>query len=174
MGIILRAPEPEDIDILYDWENRQDLWQVSNTVTPFSRFVLSKYLETAHMDIFQTRQLRLMIDLTGEKIKTIGAVDLFDYEPIHQRAGVGILIAESSEKGKGNAGLALKELKDYVFNVLLLNQLYCNIGIKNEASLNLFGKNEFVEVGRKKRWNKTPFGFEDEVMFQCFNPNFSK
>ncbi len=166
--VILRALEPEDIDVLYNWENKQDLWQVSNTIAPFSRFVLSKYLESAHLDIYQTRQLRLMIVLVtpNKPDKTIGAIDLFDYEPLHQRAGIGILIGDTTEKGKGYASMALDELIEYSFSILQLNQLFCNISIDNKISLNLFKKHGFVEIGIKKQWNKTPQGFVDEVMLQ--------
>ena len=36
-AIILRALEPEDVELLYTWENDHLIWQVSNTLIPFSR-----------------------------------------------------------------------------------------------------------------------------------------
>ena len=66
-NIILRAPEPGDIDVLYLWENDPEIWQVSNTITPFSRYILEKYIENAHLDIYQVKQLRLMIDVKEKK-----------------------------------------------------------------------------------------------------------
>ena len=59
--IILRAIEPADIDVLYNWENDTENWQVSNVQTPFSRFVLEQYITSAHQDIYSAKQLRLMI-----------------------------------------------------------------------------------------------------------------
>ena len=44
--IRLRALEPEDLECLYKWENDMDLWEVSDTLTPFSLFTLKKYIET--------------------------------------------------------------------------------------------------------------------------------
>ena len=38
-----------------------DLWDVSDTLTPFSHFTLKKYIENAHVDIYTSKQLRLMI-----------------------------------------------------------------------------------------------------------------
>ena len=35
--IYLRALEPTDIDLLYDWENDVALWDVAETFVPFSR-----------------------------------------------------------------------------------------------------------------------------------------
>ncbi|MBA7522215.1 hypothetical protein ES705_14333 [subsurface metagenome] len=90
--INLRALEAEDIGLLYEWENDKRIWQVSNTITPFSKFILQKYLDNSHMDIYQAKQLRLMIDLAeGDSKRTVGAIDLFDFDPFHLRAGVGIL-----------------------------------------------------------------------------------
>ena len=78
--ITLRALEEEDIELLYKWENDMDIWEVSNTLTPFSRYQLKKYIEQAQLDIFQTKQLRLIIDLEeNEKTLTVGLIDLFDF-----------------------------------------------------------------------------------------------
>lgn len=165
--IQLRAIEPEDIDLLFNWENDRSIWNVSNTLAPFSRYILTKYIESSNFDIYQTRQVRLMIDLkTHDQIyQTIGAVDIFDFEPFHLRAGVGILI-HRDYRGRGFAGEALKALLDYVFNTLQLHQLYCNIEPDNEASLKLFLKYGFKIIGTKKDWNKTKDGFKDEISLQ--------
>jgi len=42
--IHLRAMEPEDIELLYQWENNGSVWSVSGTVTPFSRLRLKSLL----------------------------------------------------------------------------------------------------------------------------------
>ena len=69
----LRALESSDLKTLYTSENNMSVWRVSNTLTPFSKDVLELYLETAHQDIYSTKQLRLMIclNLTNEVIGTI-------------------------------------------------------------------------------------------------------
>lgn len=170
LSIVLRALEPEDIDLLYKWENDKNIWQVSNTLVPFSRYTLTKYIESSHVDIYQAKQLRLMIDVVEQDMHTtVGTIDLFDFEPYHSRAGLGILIGEEAERGKGYAKAALLEVIDYAFETLNLNQLYCNIGLNNEVSLNLFTSIGFIGVGRKRKWNRTPDGFEDEVILQLFN-----
>ena len=53
-NILIRALEPEDLEYLYKWENDMDLWDVSDTLTPFSHFTLKKYIENAHVDIYIT------------------------------------------------------------------------------------------------------------------------
>jgi diamine N-acetyltransferase len=168
----LRAPEPEDLELLYNWENNTPTWLVSNTLTPFSKFVLRQYLETAHRDIFESKELRLMIDLKTSKkpVCTIGTIDMFDYDPLHMRAGIGILIAASQNRRQGYAYEALQMIDDYAFNILQLHQLYCNIPENNIPSLNLFQKAGYEIIGIKKDWIRSGQQWLDEYMLQQFNP----
>jgi diamine N-acetyltransferase len=168
--IKFRAPEPSDLDLLYIWENDTSTWLSGITLAPFSKFVLTKYLETAHLDIFETKQLRFMIDLIGKPSRTIGAIDIFDYDSFNNRAGVGILIAETTDRLKGYATEALNLLQDYCFNILGLNQLYCNITSDNLPSVKLFQKNGYEIVGLKKRWTRRGSGYTDEYLLQLLNP----
>jgi diamine N-acetyltransferase len=162
--ILLRALEPEDIDVLYAWENDPENWGVSNTQTPFSRFVLEQYITTSHVDIYSAKQLRLVIcDTDG---KAVGTIDLFDFDPNHLRAGVGILIADKTDRRKGFASEALELLKSYCFEILNLHQIYCNITTDNESSILLFQKHGFQITGIKKQWIRTESGFKDELLLQ--------
>ena len=162
--LVLRALEPEDIDLLYQWENNIEIWEVSNTLTPFSKHQLKKYIDQAQLDIFQTKQLRLIIELEQSK-QVIGMIDLFDFDAFHQRGGVGIII-HKEHRQKGYAFDALNMFTDYCFNSLALKQLYANISESNNASIQLFEKSGFMLVGTKKAWRKTKNGFEDERLYQ--------
>jgi diamine N-acetyltransferase len=166
----LRAIEPEDIDWLFRWENDASLWHLANTFSPFSHFILEQYLLTAQNDIFTNKQLRLMIDLKKDDSsrETVGSIDLFDFDPFHRRAGVGILIV-TPERNKGYASEALELLKNYAFSVINLHQLYCNIGSDNQNSIDLFRKHGFEQCGRKKDWIWHNENWFDELIFQCIN-----
>jgi diamine N-acetyltransferase len=167
-NIKLRALEPEDLELLYEWENNYTYWIISNTVSPFSRFTLKRYIENSHKNIYETGQLRLMIDHIDDK-KTIGTIDVFDFDPFHKRAGIGILIAEESYRRKGYASMSLECLIRYCFKTLQLHQLYCNILANNNVSIDLFKKQRFVLIGIKKDWILTDSGYVDEYMFQLIN-----
>ncbi len=164
-NIYLRALEPEDLSLLYKWENSTENWQVSNSLIPYSKFTLEKFIESSSQDIFQTKQLRMMI-INKIDDKAIGAIDLFDFEPFHLRAGIGILIGDKKERKKGYAAEALEVIISYTGKVLLLKQLYCNITEDNQDSLNLFIKKSFVITGQKKDWIKTQKGFLTEYFLQ--------
>ncbi len=167
--ISLRALEPEDLEILYRWENDPSIWLLSGTLVPYSRFLLKQYLENARKDIFELKQLRLIIEENTEK-RPVGAIDLFDFDPYHRRAGTGILIADPSDRGKGYAREALETLMEYCFGVLKLHQLWCNIGSGNNESMKLFTSAGFQVIGEKKEWLFNGQTFENEWMMQCIGP----
>ena len=163
--IYLRALEPSDLNVLYTTENNVSIWKVSNTLTPFSKSILELYLETAHQDIYSTKQLRLMI-CENSTDEPVGTIDLFDFDPMNARVGVGVLIFEVFRK-KGYAREAIELVKDYTRNTLLLNQLFCNISESNNESVSLFEKCGFEKIGSKKQWNRISANqFEDELMYQ--------
>ena len=168
--IRLRALEPEDVDLLYKWENNTDVWRVSNTVAPFSRHILRQFIDNQQYDVFETRQLRLIIEeVDGER--AVGAIDLFDVDPYNRRAGIGILIHKDADKGKGYASVALQLLIRFSFMILQLNQLYANIHADNLDSINLFRSKGFTTVGVKREWVRTTTGWMDEFLLQKVNPN---
>lgn len=160
--IVLRACEPEDLDLLYEWENDTTMWNVTNTYIPFTRATLRKYLDSIQ-DIYSDKQLRLII---LQDSKPVGMLDLFDYEPHHGRAGIGILIADSSDRGKGLATDALTALQRYSKEVLAMRILFCNVLESNRASRQLFEKCGFAQVGVKPKWHRSVDAYEDEIMYQ--------
>lgn len=165
--IYLRALEPEDLEFLYAIENDEAIWEVSNTQTPYSRHILRQYLQNAHQDIFEAKQLRLVISNFEEK--TLGLIDVFDFDFKHKRAGVGILIKEQENRGKGYGKEALTLLMDYAFSHLGLHQLYCNVSEDNEASIKLFSGLGYKKIGLKKDWNLINGSYKSEYLFQYIN-----
>ena len=167
-NIYLRALEPEDLEFVYAIENDETIWQVSNTQTPYSRFLIRQYLENAHQDIYEAKQLRLVICLNNSD-NAVGLIDLFDFDPKNNRAGIGILIQNLEDRSKGIGKEALGLLISYAFQQLQLHQLYANIDSDNKLSLQLFSKFGFQEIGLKKQWNRINNVYKDEYMFQLIN-----
>lgn len=203
-AVRLRAVEPEDAELLYEWENDPAVWAVSGTTEPFSREQIQRFIErqTSGGDLLRTGQLRLMIEVpepagaaetgvaetgaaeteaepgmtdeakaanpnrTSRMFRTVGTIDLFEYDVLHGRAGIGILIYDRSDRGRGYAADAVETLCRYARERLRMHQLWCNVGAENEASLRLFRGLGFREIGRKRDWLWTPEGYRDEVMLQ--------
>jgi diamine N-acetyltransferase len=160
----LRALEPEDLDFIYDIENDESVWEVSNTITPYSRFLIKEYLDNAHKDIFEVKQLRFVI--CDNSNRAVGLVDLFDFDPHNRRAGVGVLINDETSRAKGFGKAALEMVINYSFKHLNLHQLYCNISEDNLVSIKLFEQLGFKQIGIKKDWNFRNGSYKDEYLYQ--------
>jgi len=163
--VYLRALEPEDLLFLEEVENNESLWEVSSTQVPFSKFMLRKYLENSHLDIYEAKQLRLAI-VSKETQEPLGFIDLFDFNPAHRRAGVGIVIASSQMRQKGFALESLELLTNYAFTHLKLHQIYANIPEDNLPSRRLFEKVDFVPVGTKIDWLLVDGKYKNEILYQ--------
>ena len=165
--IFLRALEPEDLEFIHGIENDESLWELSNTITPYSKFLIKQYLEHSHKDIFEVKQLRLVI--SNYENKPLGMIDLFDFDFKNSRAGLGILVKESNNRKLGYGREALQLLIKYSFSHLGLHQLYCNISEDNDASIKLFSSQGFKKIGLKKDWNYIGGSYKNEFLFQLLN-----
>lgn len=165
--IYLRALEPKDLDFLYLLENNTAIWEISGTVTPYSKHVLQLYLDNAYRDIYEVKQLRLCICTFNDE--PIGLIDLFDFDPQNRKVGVGIVILEDQHRNKGYGAEALQLVNDYAFSSLQVRQLYANVLEENKASLHLFKKLGYIEVGVKKDWIYTNGTYKNEILLQKIN-----
>lgn len=165
--IYLRALEPEDLAFIHEIENDESIWEISNTITPYSKYLIKQYLDNAHKDIFEVKQLRLVI--CNYQDVAIGMIDIFDFDFKNRRAGIGILVKETEKRQKGHGKEAVQLLTNYCFTHLDLHQLYCNISEENEASLTLFKNQGFKEIGLKKDWNFLNGHYKNEYLFQLIN-----
>jgi diamine N-acetyltransferase len=163
-NIFLRKPEPEDIDFLCALENDPTIWWVSDTRTPFSRWQIKLHIENSVYDIFTNKELRLII-IQKESNRPVGIVDLFDFDPLHDRAGVGIIILPEY-RNMSFASQCLDIIKSYCFNWLNLNQIWCNIDADNSVSIKLFESAGFRKSGELKKWKKSEDIYKDVNFYQ--------
>ena len=167
-NISLRALEPEDLEFLYAAENDDSFWEVSSTQTPFSKYILQKYIENSHQDIYEAKQYRFVICNTDNI--PIGMIDLFDFNPQHRRVGVGILILPKYRR-KGYSKEALELIIDYAFSYLNVHQIFANITSNNVNSIALFEKLNFKLVGSKMDWIYTNSTYKNENLYQLIKPS---
>ena len=165
-GYRLRAPEPEDLDCMMQFENTVSLWEVSNATGPYSRFYLKQYIESNKNDLYADNQLRLMIESPEKEV--VGIIDLFNFEPFHNRAETGIVITEKNRR-QGIGQLALELLVTHCFDHLGIRQLYAYIDTTNQACRKLYQKCGFEECAYLKDWMRTGTTYRDVVMVQRLN-----
>jgi diamine N-acetyltransferase len=166
--IRLRAPEPEDLGLLYDWENDPELWESAATPAPYSRFELKQYIAEQDGDLYRRRQIRFIIEIK-ELRAAVGAIDLYDFEPFHRRAAVGVIVSPAHQRRR-IATQALELLVQYAFGFVHIHQLYAHIAADNIPSLRLFERCEFRTVALLNDWILTSEGFADVKILARINP----
>jgi diamine N-acetyltransferase len=160
--VFLRALQHGDLDYLYRWENAPEVWQYGDCgagstscdgdgdvggacAERFSREQLGQLIVDQTHGIEVAGQLRLVV-CRPEDAVPIGFVDLFDFDPGALSAGVGILVCDPADRGRGYGGEALRLMLDYARRVLGMRYLRCDIAADNAASLALFSRAGFVRA----------------------------
>lgn len=162
--ITLRAPEPGDIDLLYIWENDASIWEDGAVRAPMSRKMIFDYVNNYSPDPGLACQLRLIITLNATN-SPIGCVDLYDYDTLNRRSGVGIVIDEA-HRNRGYGKAAVELLASYCHKSLGLHQLWAIVSRCNQASLALFNSCGFRSCGSLKSWIRTGETYRDALFFQ--------
>lgn len=163
--IKLRAPEPEDINVLYDWENDSELWETGCYVAPVSLNQITDYVLNYDADIFKTGQLKLIIH-SSELDIPVGCIDLYDFDAINKRCFIGFLV-DKKYQNRGIATSAIKMMIDYCKNRLSLNQIAAITSFNNYYSIQLLEKSGFINAGTLKMWIKrNDSSFSDAYIFQ--------
>ncbi|MFI3293602.1 MAG: GNAT family protein [Rikenellaceae bacterium] len=175
-NIGLRALEPEDLDLVYVWENDPSDWEHSATRIPYSRHQLRQFIESQSQDLRSSEgQIRLIVcctkmeTLRGENTiqcgDAIGMVDIFEYDHYNHRAGLGIYI-DPAFRCRGYARQAILTTERYLFEKFRLHQLWCNILSSNLPSIELFKKCGYIQTGTKQEWHLCGEDYIDEFIFQ--------
>ena len=164
--IRLRAPEPEDLEVMLAFENDESIWEQSSATGPYSRYQLKRFLQESQNDLFVDRQLRLMIVTTEGEVA--GIVDLCTFDPRHNRAEVGVVVRKEFRR-RGIGRKALELLEKHSFNLLGIHQLYALVREDNTASISLFQKCGYMQSGCLKEWYRSGVGYRGVIVFQKIN-----
>ena len=168
--ITLKALEPSDVQTLLTWENNPNIWAISKTIEPFSKYKLETYIaQTLTSDVFGLRQLRLMIhqilDAELNITEPIGTIELFDFDPINKHAGIGIML-QKNQQGQGFGTIALDQFLIYCFENLQLHSVYANISETNINSIKFFENYGFTKVAEYKEFLFENNRFVSQLTYQ--------
>ena len=159
----LRALEPEDLDMLYQIENDVELWGISSTNVPYSRFVLHEFMASTTGDIYTDKQVRLVIE--NEQKQPIGLADIMSFDPKNRRAELGLVITRPLRRC-GYAKAALQKIHQLALHTLHLHQVYVIIDADNEPSLALFRRIGYQESARLPEWLFDGKAYHEAVVLQ--------
>ncbi|MBR1755732.1 MAG: GNAT family N-acetyltransferase [Bacteroidaceae bacterium] len=161
----LRALEPEDLELIYRVENDTAFWRHGSTTVPYSRYALRQFLSESTGDLFRDGQVRLVIERRdGERWRAIGFADLVNFDAIHLRAEIGLLILPEFQ-GHHHGEAAVEALTAYAGR-LHLHQLYAIIAVTNRPATRIFERLAFMSSTVLKDWVRGREGFTDARVWQ--------
>ena len=144
--ISLRTINESDIDLILTWENNPNNWRYSDTNEPYSRVEIENLIDALKKD--DSEQQRFMICAQNEKLP-IGTLDIFEIDKASKSSSVGVLIESNENRRKGFALHAL-DLLEELCDDYQIDKLKASVHDWNTASLNLFKKAGYTEVGVEK------------------------
>lgn len=157
----MRAPEPEDLDFIYELENDRDNWVYGDTHQEISKAVLKRWLFQG-VDVYESKHLRL---LACQDKEPAACVDLLNIDFFHQMAYVAV-ITQKEYREKGLAEYALNGISERAKNDLGLRNIFAEVSNSNEASKRLFTKCGFKVIGKKVNARKEMGNWVDLLIFQ--------
>lgn len=171
----LRALEPDDLNAVFEAENRREALLSGECRIPYSYAFLKQYIESSLKETFLSAgQLRLIVSRFAEAgepcsvsggREDVGIVDFFNYDVFCARAEIGILLYDRA-RAQGLSPKILHTALNYARNQLNLHQLYAEILADNAPSLHLFREAGFEPCGTKKEWFRAGGEWMDVHCFQ--------
>ena len=161
-NLILRTPLLSDFDDLLSWENDLKNNQYTDVPVFYTPSQIEDFLNSDH-DLLLQNQIRYIIEFNSS---AVGCIDLYDYDVVNSRAGVGIYV-DSNFRNKGIASKSLELLKSISIEKYLIANLYADIMSGNKSSIKIFEKANFIKNGIKSNWIRTENSFEDVLFYQC-------
>ena len=128
-----------DLDLYLSWlQNVQDNRYIEAVRKDYSKFDLQEYLES-RVNNPEVKFWGIFL----ESNKFIGTIKLEPINRKNQTAWLGMMIGDSSERGKGYGSQALNLVLDYAENVLLLEDIFLGVHTNNEPAISIYKKSGF-------------------------------
>ncbi len=159
----LRAVEPEDWQVLFEWDQDTDVMRRSGDLPfPESRERAKKWAAEQALQEGKDDRYRWVVEsLSGE---FVGMIETHFCNRRHGTFQLGIAVLREHWR-KGYASEAIRLVLAYYFRDLRYQKVNAHVFSFNEASLGLFRKLGFRQEGRLRRMVFADGAYHDEVVF---------
>ena len=141
--IFLREVEATDFDVVFRWENDPKNWVLSGVEKPYTSDEIRSYVNQKQTLLIDGQTRRMVILKSSGTV--IGAIDLFKYDSVQNRARLGILIDETYRRQK-YASEALSLIERLAVEEFGLECIECHVLENNKKSQKLFESNGYQKV----------------------------
>jgi diamine N-acetyltransferase len=114
--------------------------------------------------------IQQIIDAKSGFSVPIGTIDLFEFNPVHKHAGVGIMLLKEFQ-GQGIGKMALDQLLSYASDKLQLRSVYANVSETNTNSIKFFESYGFTKIAEYKEHLFEDGRFVSQYTYQYLNPS---
>lgn len=163
--IILRALEPEDLELLYTIENDSDTWDICSARVNYSRYAIKQYLAQQPQEISTAGEVRLVIT-DSETNEAVGIIDLTNYSATNRSAEIGITLLRE-HRGKGYGRAAIKAMERYAKEAGNLRMIYAHtLADRNSVAKNMFLHSNYTPVAVLPEWHFCNGEYVDLTVFK--------
>ena len=147
--ISLRPLQLKDWEKTLHWRNDPDIKAMAMMHPyPITEFMEKEWYE----DLLKNKSNKVVYFAIADKNDTpVGYIFLNNINLLHRNCYLGIVIGDSTQRGKGIGSEAIKLLSEYAFNTLNLNKITVEVVNQNKYAIKVYEKLGFVNEGCMKQ-----------------------
>jgi RimJ/RimL family protein N-acetyltransferase len=144
-SVYFRAAEHEDVPRFLAWINDDRTSRTLLVRSPLSTIAEAAWLERTTADQGKTGYLFVVCLLADDR--PIGTVGLFDLDLVNGSAGLGIMIGEPGDRGRGHGTDAMEALVGFGFGTLRLERIWLDVFDFNPGARRVYERVGFTLEG---------------------------
>lgn len=160
--VILRAPEPGDVELLHKWANDPEIWSLlGGWHFPFGSLSTEKWIAGLNNNSLSDH----VFAIEAPEIGLIGTANLVNIDWKNKNAHHGMMLGDRDIRGKGYGLDTVMAIMRYAFDELGLMRLDGDMVETNQRSVDFYLKScGWVVEGRKKNWHFRKGRFHDKII----------
>jgi RimJ/RimL family protein N-acetyltransferase len=145
----LRAAERDDIPLFLRWINDRRTTRFLSTRGPLGTPLEERFFE--RMVDEQGKETWFFVICLLEDDRPIGNISLFAIDHTNGNAGLGVLIGDPGDTGRGLGSDAIAAILDFGFGQLRLERIWLDVYDFNERARRVYERLGFVHEGTLRR-----------------------
>ena len=168
-GILLRKPEPKDIESLYQQKNDPELAGfLGGFSAGYSHADIAEWIER-----HRSREDEVLwIIADPDEDRCLGHVGLYKIDHRVRSAEYAILLGDKSWHGRGIGKAVTRFVVDYGFSMLNLNRIALSVLASNQRARRLYAASGFQEEGALRQAQYKDDAYQDMVLMALLREEY--
>ena len=144
-SVYLRPAERDDLPRFVRWLSDARTSRTLALISPLSQALEERWFEQVLERQGRDRWHFVVCLLADDR--PLGAIELFDLDTTNGSAGLGIVIGDPDDTGRGHGSDALRDLLDFGFGELRLERIWLDVYDYNERARRVYQRVGFLHEG---------------------------